>query len=72
MSQAQIKAVSDLKSANVHLVKEREGETIPSAPARQLLSLCNIYTPNGLPELLEFIQELNNCLIDKSELNLPL
>lgn len=33
------------------------------------LSLCNIYAPNSLAEQLEFIQELNNCLIDKSELS---
>ena len=31
------------------------------------LTLCNIYAPNGQSEL-EFIQELNRCLIDKSEL----
>ena len=35
MSQAQIKAVSDLNSANVHLVKEKEGKKPTSAPARQ-------------------------------------
>ena len=33
-----------------------------------ILSLCNIYAPNNLGERLEFLQELNNCLIDKSEL----
>ena len=32
------------------------------------LTLCNIYAPNGQSEQLEFIQELNWCLIDKSEL----
>ena len=32
------------------------------------LTLCNIYALNGQPEQLEFIQELNRCLIDKSEL----
>ena len=32
------------------------------------LSFCNIYTPNNQTEQLEFLQELNNCLIDKSEL----
>jgi len=32
-----------------------------------MLSLCNIYAPNNLGEQLEFLQELNNCLIDKSE-----
>ena len=33
-----------------------------------MLSLCNIYAPNNQAEQLEFLQELNNCLIDKSEL----
>ena len=33
-----------------------------------MLSLCNIYDPNNQAEKLEFLQELNNCLIDKSEL----
>ena len=33
-----------------------------------MLSLCNIYAPNNLGEQLEFLQELNNCLIEKSEL----
>ena len=33
-----------------------------------MLSLCDIYAPNNLGEQLEFLQELNNCLIDKSEL----
>jgi len=33
-----------------------------------MLSLCNIYAPNNQGEQLEFLQELNNCLIDKSEL----
>ena len=32
------------------------------------LSLCNIYVPNNQTEQLEFLQELNNCLIDKAEL----
>ena len=32
------------------------------------LSFCNIYTPNNQTEQLEFLQELNNCLKDKSEL----
>jgi len=32
------------------------------------LSLFNIYAPNNLNEQLEFLQDLNNCLIDKSEL----
>ena len=32
------------------------------------LPMCNIYAPNSQAEQLEFIQELNNCLIDKSEL----
>ena len=31
-------------------------------------SLCNIYTPNNQSDQLEFIQELNNCIIDKSEM----
>ena len=33
------------------------------------LSLCNIYAPNSQTEQLEFLQELNNCLINKSELS---
>ena len=32
------------------------------------ISLCNIYAPNNQLEQLEFIQELNNCIIDKSEM----
>ena len=32
------------------------------------LSLCNIYAPNGHADQLRFIKELNNYLIDKSEL----
>ena len=32
------------------------------------LSLCNIYAPNNQTDQLEFLQELNNCLLDKSEL----
>ena len=35
---------------------------------RQKVSFCNIYTPNNPSEQLEFIRELNNCIIDKSEL----
>ena len=31
-------------------------------------SLCNIYAPNNKSEQLEFIQELNSCIIDKSEM----
>lgn len=31
------------------------------------ISFCNIYAPNNLQEQLEFIQELNNCLIDKAQ-----
>jgi len=31
-------------------------------------SLCNIYAPNNQAKQLEFLQELSNCLIDKSEL----
>ena len=34
----------------------------------QKVSFCNIYAPNNPSEQLEFIQELNNCIIDKSEL----
>jgi len=33
-----------------------------------MLSLCNIYAPNNQAEQVEFLQELSNCLIDKSEL----
>ena len=32
------------------------------------LSLCNIYAPNNQSDQLEFLQELNNCIMDKSEL----
>ena len=32
------------------------------------LSLCDIYAPNNQTEQLEFLQERNNCLIDKAEL----
>ena len=32
------------------------------------LTLCNICAPNNQTEQLEFLQELNNCLIDKAEL----
>ena len=32
------------------------------------LTLCNIYAPNNRTEQLEFLQKLNNCLIDKAEL----
>ena len=31
------------------------------------ISFCNIYAPNNLQEQLEFIQELNNYLIDKAQ-----
>ena len=34
----------------------------------QKLSLCNIYAPNNQTNQLEFLQELNNCIIDKTEL----
>ena len=34
----------------------------------QKLSLCNIYAPNDQANQLQFMQELNNCIIDKSEL----
>ena len=30
--------------------------------------LCNIYAPNDQVSQLQFMQELNNCIIDKSEL----
>lgn len=32
------------------------------------LSLCNIYAPNNQSDQLQFIAELNSCLIDKAEL----
>ena len=35
-----------------------------------MLSLCNIYAPNNQAEQLEFLQELNNCLIEKLELTI--
>ena len=34
----------------------------------QKVSFCNVYAPNNPSEQLEFIQELNNCIIDKCEL----
>ena len=34
----------------------------------QRLSLCNVYAPNNPTNQLEFMQELNNCIIDKTEL----
>ena len=34
----------------------------------QKLSLRNIYAPNDQTHQLEFMQELNNCIIDKTEL----
>ena len=34
----------------------------------QKVSVCKVYAPNNPSEQLEFIQELNNCIIDKSEL----
>ena len=33
------------------------------------LSLCNVYAPNNQSEQLNYLQELNNVLIDKSELS---
>ena len=33
------------------------------------LSLCNVYAPNNQSEQLNFLQELDNVLIDKSELS---
>ena len=35
----------------------------------QKLSLCNVYAPNNQTNQLEFMQELNNCIIDKTELS---
>ena len=35
----------------------------------QKLSQCNIYAPNDQTHQLEFMQELNNCIIDETELN---
>ena len=32
------------------------------------LSLCNIYAPNNQTDQLQFIRDLNNCLMDKTEL----
>ena len=32
------------------------------------LTLCNIYAPNNQANQLKFMQELNNCIIDKTEL----
>ena len=32
------------------------------------LTLCNIYVPNNQANQLQFMQELNNCIIDKTEL----
>ena len=34
----------------------------------QKISLCNIYAPNDQVNQIQFMQELNNCIIDKSEL----
>jgi len=34
----------------------------------QKLSLCNIYAPDNQTNQLEFLPELNNCIIDKTEL----
>ena len=34
----------------------------------QKLTLCNIYAPTNQTNQLEFMQELNNCIIDKTEL----
>ena len=34
----------------------------------QKITLCNIYAPNDQANQLIFIQELNNCFIDKTEL----
>jgi len=37
-------------------------------PGSQKILLCNIYAPNIQRNQLEFMQELNNCIIDKTEL----
>ena len=34
----------------------------------QKVSLCNIYAPDNQSNQPEFMQELNNCIIDKTEL----
>ena len=34
----------------------------------QKVSPCNIYAPNNQTNQLEFMQELNNCIMDKTEL----
>ena len=34
----------------------------------QKLTLCNIYAPTNQTNQLEFMQEINNCIIDKTEL----
>ena len=34
----------------------------------QKVSLCNIYVTNNQTNQLEFMQELNNCIMDKTEL----
>jgi len=34
----------------------------------QKLKLCNIYAPNDQGNQLQFMQELNNCIMDKTEL----
>ena len=34
----------------------------------QKVTLCNIYAPNDQANQLQFLQELNNCIIDKTEL----
>lgn len=34
----------------------------------QKLTLCNIYASNNQANQLQFMQELNNCIIDKTEL----
>ena len=34
----------------------------------QKITLCNIYAPNDQANQLQFLQELNNCIIDKTEL----
>ena len=36
------------------------------------VSLCNISAPNNHTDQLQFIRDLNNCLMDKTELTIPI
>ena len=47
--------------------KQIRKNSITVLPKGSKISFCNIYVPNNHLEQLEFTQELNNCLIDKSE-----